>query len=74
VPFVFGALDAPEARDPVTAGSPVGALPAQIQDAWIAFARTGSPQTADFPDWEPYAVPRRRTMLLGATSGPEDAP
>jgi para-nitrobenzyl esterase len=66
---VFGTLDA---RD--IAGSLVGTLPSQMQDAWIAFARTGSPQTAQLPDWEPYTVPRRCTMLLDATSGSRDAP
>ena len=45
-PFVFGTLDAPDSLDLVPAGSPVGELPTQMQDAWIAFARTGSPRTA----------------------------
>lgn len=74
VPFVFGTLDAPDSRDLVPGGAPVGALPAQMQDAWIAFARTGSPRTPDLRGWEPYTVPRRSTMLLGTTSGPVDAP
>src|SRR5207248_4668231 len=55
VPFVFGTFDAPEARDLVPADAPVGTLPEQMQDAWIAFARTGCPRTAQLPDWEPYA-------------------
>lgn len=74
VPFVFGTLDAPDARDLVPAGAAVGDLSAQMQDAWLAFARTGSPQTAALPGWEPYTVPRRSTMLLGMMSGPVDAP
>ena len=56
VPFVFGTLDAPDSRDLVPAGSPVGALPELMQDAWVAFARTGSPRTRDLPDWEPYTA------------------
>ena len=74
VPFIFGTLDAPDARDLIPADAPVGTLPAQMQDAWLAFARTGSPQTPQLRDWEPYTAPRRRTMLLGATCGPVDAP
>jgi para-nitrobenzyl esterase len=74
VPFVFGTLDAPDSRDLVPDGSPVGDLPARMQDAWIAFARTGSPRTPDLDDWEPYTVARRSTMLLGTTCGPVDAP
>ena len=74
VPFVFGTFDAPDSRDLVPAGSPVGTLSAQMQDAWTAFARTGRPQAPELPGWEPYTVPRRRTMVLGTTSGPVDAP
>jgi para-nitrobenzyl esterase len=74
IPFVFGTLDAPDSRDLVPEGSPTGALPDQMQDAWITFARSGSPRTPDLQDWEPYTVPRRPTMLFGNTSGPVDAP
>jgi para-nitrobenzyl esterase len=74
VPFVFGTLDAPDAQDLVPAGSPVGHLSEQMQDAWIAFARTGSPQTAELSGWEPYTPARRTTMLLGTACGPVDAP
>ena len=74
VPFVFGTLDAPDAQDLVPAGSPVGRLSEQMQDAWIAFARTGSPRTSELSGWEPYTPERRSTMLLGTTCGPVDAP
>jgi para-nitrobenzyl esterase len=74
VPFVFGTLDGPDAQDLVPAGSPVGTLPVQMQDAWTAFARTGSPQTSELVGWEPYTTARRTTMLLGATCEPVDAP
>ena len=56
------------------AGSPVGRLSEQMQDAWIAFARTGSPRTPELSGWEPYTPDRRSTMLLGTTTGPVDAP
>jgi len=74
VPFMFGTFDAPDAQDLVPAGSPVGTLSEQMQDAWIAFARTGSPQTPALADWSPYSALRRSTMLLGTTCGPVDAP
>ena len=73
-PFVFGTLDAPDSRDLVPAGTPVGALPELMQDAWVAFARTGSPRTRDLAGWEPYTAARRTTMLLGTTTGSVDAP
>jgi para-nitrobenzyl esterase len=74
VPFVFGTLDAPDSQDLVPDGSPVGTLPTRMQDAWIAFARRGTPQTTDIPAWEPYTASRRATMLLGDTSALVDAP
>ena len=73
-PFVFGTFDAPDSQDLVPAGSPVGELPSQMQDAWIAFARTGSPQTPALAGWQPYSAGRRSTMLLGPSCGPVDAP
>jgi hypothetical protein len=39
-----------------------------MQDAWVAFARTGNPRTAALPDWEPFTATRRTTMLLDTTS------
>jgi para-nitrobenzyl esterase len=74
IPFVFGTLDTPVAEERVPEGSPVGTLSVQIQDAWIAFARTGSPQTPRLPDWEPYTATDRCTMLFDLTSGSVDAP
>ena len=59
---------------PGPAGSSVGQLPTLIQDAWTAFARTGSPQTPALADWQPYTAGRRSTMLLGATCGSVNAP
>jgi para-nitrobenzyl esterase len=73
-PFVFGTFDASDSQDLVPAGSPVGELPTQMQDAWIAFARTGNPQTPALAGWQPYTADRRTTMLLGLTCGPVEAP
>jgi para-nitrobenzyl esterase len=73
-PFVFGTFNAHSGLDLVPAGSPVGELPNQMQDAWIAFARTGSPQTPALAGWQPYTAGRRSTMLLGPSCGPVDAP
>jgi para-nitrobenzyl esterase len=73
-PFVFGTFDASDSQDLVPAGSPIGDLATRMQDAWIAFARTGNPQTPALADWTPYTASRRTTMLLGATCGSVDAP
>src|SRR5205823_722918 len=58
----------------IPAGAPVGTLSMQMQNAWLAFARTGSPRMAQLPDWEPHTIPHRCTMLPGATSAAVDAP
>jgi para-nitrobenzyl esterase len=74
VPFVFGTLDAPELRESVPDGADVGQLSEQMQDAWLVFARSGSPRTPSLPNWDPYEVPQRCTMELGLTSAAVDAP
>jgi len=43
-------------------------------DAWVAFARTGNPRTAALPDWQPYTVACRSTMLLDTACRAVDAP
>ena len=35
-----------------------------MSQAWIRFARTGNPNHADIPEWEPYDISRRATMLF----------
>ena len=35
-----------------------------FSDAFIAFALTGSPQTPALPEWQPYTLPNRETMLM----------
>jgi carboxylesterase type B len=72
-PFIFGTLGAPDSQDLVPAGSPVGELPTRMQDAWIAFARTGNPETGALAGWQPYTAGRRTTMLLASTCAPVEA-
>ena len=35
-----------------------------MADAWIAFARTGNPNTAALPQWPTYNVQQRATMIF----------
>jgi len=44
-----------------------------IQDAWIAFARTGKPGCKSLGEWPQYGS-RRMTMMLGESSHVEEAP
>jgi para-nitrobenzyl esterase len=72
LPFVFGVMDDARFRDALP--EEVAQLSQQMQDAWVAFARTGSPRTAALPDWEAYAAARRSTMLLGTSCRAVDVP
>jgi para-nitrobenzyl esterase len=64
----------PDARGFVPPSAEVEQLSQQMQDAWVAFARTGSPRTAALADWEPYTAARRSTMLLDTSCRAVDAP
>jgi hypothetical protein len=51
----------------------LGLLAVNMQDAWIAFARTGDPSCEGLGDWPPYSD-KRRTMILEENCHVEDAP
>jgi para-nitrobenzyl esterase len=66
IPFVF---DNTELSARYTGG---GARPAaladKMSDAWIAFARTGNPNTPKLPTWTPYDAKQRATMVFNDES------
>lgn len=65
IPFVFDNLDAPGAA--FFTGEPTDGmrtLATAMADAWVAFAHTGVPESADLPDWSAYTADRRVTMVL----------
>src|SRR5690606_34207411 len=37
-----------------------------IASAWCAFAETGDPNNERLPQWPPFTLPRRATMVFGA--------
>jgi para-nitrobenzyl esterase len=39
----------------------------QMSAAWLAFARTGDPNTQGLPHWPPYRLPDRATMAFDVT-------
>jgi para-nitrobenzyl esterase len=67
--FVFGNYDALFCGS----GPDADKLSKQIQDAWIAFARTGNPATGSLGEWPQYGT-ARKTMILGKDSHVEEAP
>ena len=64
IPFVFGALGQPGAS--VFLGGEPGPdlhlLSGRMQDAWLAFARTGDPSTGSLPAWPAWDALARPTM------------
>ena len=38
-----------------------------MSDAWIAFSRTGNPNTPALPEWTPYSARDRGTMVFDVT-------
>ncbi|HEY0682619.1 MAG TPA: carboxylesterase/lipase family protein [Steroidobacter sp.] len=46
----------------------------QMSEAFLAFARTGKPTHAGIPEWRPYELPARATMVFDASSQLVDDP
>jgi len=77
----FHTLDIPLVFDNIRAeGSRTGEsdsaqrMAASMSDALIAFARTGNPQHPGLPQWEPYGLDRRQTMLFNTPPQLADDP
>ncbi len=65
-PFAF---DNTELCAALTGGGPVAkALADKISDAWIAFARTGNPNTPKLPHWPAFTQAQHETMVINNDS------
>jgi len=66
IPLAFGTLDA----DGSLTGTGPGArsVSRQIGDAYLAFANSGNPNHPGLPEWSPYRLPARATMLFDVQS------
>jgi para-nitrobenzyl esterase len=62
IALVFGNLDAPGSI--AGTGDDACAVSAMMSDAFISFARTGMPASAHLPEWEPFTLRNRETMLF----------
>jgi para-nitrobenzyl esterase len=74
LPFVFGCTDVPGVEMFLGTRPEARALVDRTMDAWLAFARTGSPGHPGLPDWPRYDAKRRATMELGAECRVVDDP
>jgi para-nitrobenzyl esterase len=70
--LVFGNFDAPGV---ITGSGPDAvAMHERLADVFVAFARTGDPNCAAIPKWEPYGLPRRQTLVFDNTTRMQDDP
>lgn len=65
IPFVFHNIDKMEAR--IGDGRDARTLSDRMSDAWIHFARYGTPGTPDLPRWEPYTHQSGAMMIFDTT-------
>jgi para-nitrobenzyl esterase len=72
IPLVFDNIDK---KGSLTGTSPEAQKMAdQMSEAFIAFAKTGEPNTKSLPRWEPYQLPHRQTMIFDQESKLVDDP
>lgn len=72
IPLMFGTL---AVRESLTGeGEGAQRVSATMQQALLAFARTGDPNYPDMPRWEPYTLARRATMVFDVDSRLVDDP
>jgi len=69
LPFVFGATRGGILRLSLVGDRTARRLADVVQDAWVAFARTGEPAADGLPEWPAYDSHRRYTMTLGGSRG-----
>ena len=72
IPLVFDNLAASGSR--TGTGADAKAVAHQMSEAFIAFARTGDPNCAAIPKWEPYTLPKRETLVIDVASKMVDDP
>lgn len=74
LPFTFHNLDAKGVDDLIGADPAYEKLADRIQDSWIAFARSGDPNTPGLPAWPMYDTSGRPTMILDRKPHVEEDP
>ena len=74
IPFVFNTLDVELSRT-FTGDSPTRQPLADLMHAsWAAFIRSGTPAIASLPEWSPYDLDRRATMICSDAPHEVDDP
>ena len=66
LPLVFNNVET--SRSMVGPGSDPQKVADQMNSAWIAFARSGNPNAKGLPQWNPYDLKSRATMIFNLNS------
>ena len=64
IPFVFGTLGVDMAQDAIVDSEDSKELSNMMMDTWVNFARTGDPNHKGIPNWKPFDLTTRNTMIL----------
>lgn len=72
LPLVFNNVES--SRSMVGPGPEPQRVADLMSSAWIAFARTGNPNTDALPQWPAYTLRRRATMVFNVDSRVQDDP
>ncbi len=74
ITFVFDHAGEPLAPRLAPDSPEVHALAAEMSSRWIAFARSGNPNTGNAPRWPEYSADGRATMIFNSKSRVENDP
>jgi para-nitrobenzyl esterase len=74
LPFVFGVVHVPAVQLFSGGGPEAETLSAQMQQAWLRFARTGDPTHPGLSRWPTWDPRTRSTMIFGRQTGAIDGP
>src|SRR5579862_4325342 len=74
MPFVFDNVGDPLVQKLTGGGADTFPLAEHVSDTWVAFARTGSPNSKSFPQWPPYSAADREVMIINTESRTEKDP
>lgn len=73
VPFVWNRINKP-GLELLLGSSPDQTLSDQIHASWIAFAKSGNPNTLGVPKWSTYDLENRETMIFDVESKTKNDP
>ena len=74
IPFVWGTYGIEAMQRFCGQGDAIASLSHSLMSRYLAFARTGNPNTPDAPDWPTYETTNRPTMLFDAETQVANAP